>query len=139
MTRALPTTTEKGILFFHQSETYELICNYASCWWVTHSHQRTVVRNNWPVAMYISDAFTDQICKKCGNNSYISLISNITFWQHMFRIPNIKLNKEFHTICFQANIPSKKGRIIMEFFAITLRKVILEKGYLNMDDFRVYQ
>ena len=72
MTRALPTTTEKGILFFHQSETYELICNYASCWWVTHPHQRTVVRNNWPVAMYISDAFTDEICKKCGNNTYTS-------------------------------------------------------------------
>ena len=71
MTRALPTTTEKGILFFHQSETYELICNYASCWWVTHPHQRTVIRNNWPVAMYISDAFTDEICRKCGNNTYI--------------------------------------------------------------------
>ena len=68
MTRALPTPTEKGIYFFHQSETYELICNYASCWWITHPHQRTVVRSNWPVAMYISDAFTDRICKKCGNN-----------------------------------------------------------------------
>ena len=79
MTRALPTPTEKGIFFFHQSETYELICNYASCWWITHPHQRTVVRNNWPVAMYISDAFTDRICKKCGNNTYISLISNFTF------------------------------------------------------------
>ena len=75
MTRALPTPTEKGILFFHQSETYELICNYASCWWITHPHQRTVVRNNWPVAMYISDAFTDNICKECGNNTYINLIS----------------------------------------------------------------
>ena len=72
LTRALPTTTEKGILFFHQSETYELICNYASCWWVTHPHHRTVVRNNWPVAMYISDAFTDEICEKCGNNTSIS-------------------------------------------------------------------
>ena len=69
MTRALPTPTEKGIFFFHQSETYELICNYASCWWITHPHQRTVARNNWPVAMYISDAFTDKICKKCGNNT----------------------------------------------------------------------
>ena len=77
MTRALPTPTEKGIFFFHKSETFELICMYASCWWVTHSHQRTVVRNNWPVAMYISDAFTDKFCKKCGNNTYISLISNI--------------------------------------------------------------
>ena len=75
MTRALPTPTEKGIFFFHQSETYELICNYASCWWITHPHQRTVVRNNWPVAMYISDAFTDNICKECGNNTYINLIS----------------------------------------------------------------
>ena len=75
MTRALPTTTEKGILFFHQSETYELTCNYGSCWWVTHPHQRTIVRNNWPVAMYISDAFTDDICKKCGNNTYISPLS----------------------------------------------------------------
>ena len=83
MTRALPTTTEKGILFFHQSETYELICNYASCWWITHPHQRTVVRNNWPVAMYISDAFTDNICKECGNNTYINLISNIMFWHFM--------------------------------------------------------
>ena len=81
MTRALPTPTGKGIFFFHKSETYELICNYASCWWVTYPHQRTVDRNNWPVAMYISDAFTDKICKKCGNNTYISLISNISFWQ----------------------------------------------------------
>ena len=81
MTRALPTTTEKGILFFHQSETYELTCNYDSCWWVTHPHQRTVVRNNWPVAMYISDAFTNRICENCGNNTYISLISDIKFWQ----------------------------------------------------------
>ena len=72
MTRALPTPTGKGIFFFHKSETYELICNYASCWWVTHPHQRTVVRNNWPVAMYISDAFTDEICEKCGNNTSIS-------------------------------------------------------------------
>ena len=72
MTRALPTTTEKGILFFHQSKTYELICNYASCWWVTHPQKRTVVRNNWPVAMYICDAFTDEIWKKCGNNTYTS-------------------------------------------------------------------
>ena len=72
MTRALPTPTEKGVYFFHKSETYELICNYASCWWVTHPHQRTVERNNWPVAMYISDAFTDEICKKWGNNTYIS-------------------------------------------------------------------
>ena len=77
MTRALPTTTEKGIVFFHQSETYELICNYASCWWITHPHQRTVVRNNWPVAMYISDAFTDEICKKCGNNTYASYFGNL--------------------------------------------------------------
>ena len=75
MTRALPTPTEKGVFFFHQSETYELICNYASCWWITHPHQRTVARNNWPVAMYISDAFTDNICKECGNNTYINLIS----------------------------------------------------------------
>ena len=81
MTRALPTPTEKGVYFFHKSETYELTCNYASCWWVTHPHQRTVDRNNWPVAMYISDALTDKICKKCGNNNYISLISNIKFWQ----------------------------------------------------------
>ena len=71
MTRALPTTTGKGILFIHKSETYELICNYASCWWVIHNHQRTVIRRNWPVAMYISDAFTDKICKNCGNNTYI--------------------------------------------------------------------
>ena len=83
MTRALPTPTEKGILFFHKSETYELICNYASCWWITHPHQRTVVRNNWPVAMYISDDFTDKICKKCGNNTEISFIFNITFWHVM--------------------------------------------------------
>ena len=83
MTRALPTPTEKGIFFFHKSETYELICNYASCWWVTHPHQRTVVRRNWPVAMYISDVFTDKICKNCGNNTYISLTSNIKFWQLM--------------------------------------------------------
>ena len=83
MTRALPTPTEKGILFFHKSGTYELICNYASCWWITHPHQRTVVRNNWPVAMYISDDFTDKICKKCGNNTEISLIFNITFWHVM--------------------------------------------------------
>ena len=69
MTRALPTPTEKGIFFFHKSETFELICNYASCWWVTHPHQRSVVRRNWPVAMYISDDFTDMICKKCGNNT----------------------------------------------------------------------
>jgi hypothetical protein len=74
MTRALPTPTEKGIFFFHKSETYELICNYASCWWVTHPHQRTVVRRNWPVAMYISDVFTKTICENCGNNNYISLI-----------------------------------------------------------------
>ena len=80
MTRALPTPTEKGIFFFHKSETYELICNYASCWWVTHPHQRTVVRNNWPVAMYISDAFTNTICENCGNNTYICLISIIKFW-----------------------------------------------------------
>ena len=83
MTRALPTPTEKGIFFFHKSETYELICNYAACWWVTHPHQRTVVRRNWPVAMYISDVFTDLICKNCGDNTYISLISNIKFWQLM--------------------------------------------------------
>ena len=83
MTRALPTPTEKGIFFFHQSETYELICNYASCWWITHPHQRTVDRNHWPVAMYISDAFTDNICKECGNNTYINLISNMTFWHIM--------------------------------------------------------
>ena len=71
MTRALPTPTEKGILFFHESETYELICNFATCWWVTHPHQRTVVRRNWPVAMYISDVFTNKICINCGNNIYI--------------------------------------------------------------------
>jgi hypothetical protein len=81
MTRALPTPTEKGVFFFHKSETYELICNYDSCWWVTHPHQRTVVRNNWPVTMYISDAFTNRICENCGNNTYISLVSNIKFWQ----------------------------------------------------------
>ena len=69
MTRALPTPTEKGVYFFHKSETYELICNYASCWWITHPHKRTIDRNHWPVAMYISDAFTDKICKKCGNNA----------------------------------------------------------------------
>ena len=83
MTRALPTPTEKGIFFFHKSETYELICNYASCWWVTHPHQRTVVRRNWPVAMYISDVFTDKICENCGNNTYIGPTSNIKFWQLM--------------------------------------------------------
>ena len=83
LTRALPTPTEKGIFFFHQSETYELICNYASCWWITHPHQRTVVRNNWPVAMYISDGYTDNICKECGNNTYINLISNVMFWHFM--------------------------------------------------------
>ena len=71
MTRALPTPTEKGILFFHESETYELICNFATCWWVTHSHERTVVRRNWPVAMYISDVFTNKICINCGNDTYI--------------------------------------------------------------------
>jgi hypothetical protein len=81
MTRALPTPTEKGVFFFHKSDTYELNCNYASCWWVTHPHQRTVVRNNWPVAMYIYDAFTDGICENCGNMTYIILISNIKFWQ----------------------------------------------------------
>ena len=80
MTRALPTPTEKGVFFFHKSETYELICNYDSCWWVTHPHQRTVVRNNWPVAMYISDAFTNTICENCGNDTYICLISIIKFW-----------------------------------------------------------
>ena len=70
MTRALPTPTEKGILFFHESETYELICNFATCWWITHSHERTVVRRNWPVSMYISDVFTNDICIDCGNNTY---------------------------------------------------------------------
>ena len=74
MTRALPTPTGKGIFFFHKSETYELTCNYASCWWVTHPHQRTIVRRNWPVAMYISDVFTKTICENCGNNNYIRLI-----------------------------------------------------------------
>ena len=39
------------------------------------------------------------------------------------------MNKEVHTICFQAKIPSKKRRIILEFFAISLRKVMLEKGF----------
>ena len=81
MTRALPTPTGKGIFFFHKSETYELICNYDSCWWVTHPHQRSIDRNDWPLTMYISEAFTNETCKKCGNITYISLMSNITFWQ----------------------------------------------------------
>ena len=128
MTRALPTPTEKGIFFFHKSETYELICNYASCWWVTHPHQRTAIRNNWPVAMYISDAFTDQICKKCGNNSYISLISNITFWQHMFRILNIK---EGSYNLFSGKYSKQKRENYYGIFGITLHKVMLEKGFLK--------
>ena len=74
MTRALPTPTGKGIFFFHKSETYELTCNYDSCWWVTHPHQRSIDRNNWPLTMYISEAFTNETCKKCGNITVVCKI-----------------------------------------------------------------
>ena len=70
-------------------------------------------------------------------NTYINPISNIMFWQliqtnfhgFLYRILNIKLNNKVHTICFLAKIPRKIMKINMEFFAISLHKVMLEKGY----------
>ena len=118
MTRALPTPTEKGIFFFHKSETYELTCNYASCWWVTHPHQRTVVRRNWPVAMYISDVFTDKICENCGNNTYISPTSNIKFqkihWKNtLYYLSNwnlyLQINGASHLILFLFRDPKQES------------------------------
>ena len=68
MTRALPTQNENGIYFFHDTKIYELICNSTSCEWGINSQRKSVAASGWPVVMYISSKFIDDICIDCGKN-----------------------------------------------------------------------
>ena len=71
MTRALPTQNENGIYFFHDTKIYELICNSTSCEWGINSQRKSVAASGWPVVMYISSKFIDDICIDCGKNRII--------------------------------------------------------------------
>merc|ERR550534_2269040 len=66
MTRALPTQNENGIYFFHDTKIYELICNSTSCEWGINSQRKSVAASGWPVVMYISSKFIDDICIDCA-------------------------------------------------------------------------
>ena len=68
MTRALPTQNENGIYFFHDTKIYELICSSTLCEWGTNSQRRSIAGSGWPVVMYISSKFIDDICIDCGKN-----------------------------------------------------------------------
>ena len=51
---ALPTPNGLGVYFFHQTNVFELECDFDNCYWQEKEQKMRVIREGAPIAMYIT-------------------------------------------------------------------------------------